>query len=107
MVNRLITIILTFVAISAMGQGSGMVLQGVVQDGFLERGLFGCKVTLMRDDSTMVECYPQVHEIGNDSIHVSTIYYIGMSGKPGNYLVRVQKDGYEDGWAKIKNERIK
>ena len=86
MVNRLITIILTFVAISAMGQGSGMILQGGVQDGFLERGLFGCKdgflerglfgckVTLMRDDSTMVECYPQVHEIGNDSIHVSTIY---------------------------------
>ena len=30
-----------------------------------------------------------------------------MSGKPGNYRVRVQKDGYEDGWAKIKNERIK
>ena len=24
-----------------------------------------------------------------------------MSGKPGNYLVRVQKDGYEDGWAKV------
>ena len=101
MKRNIITIILTFVAISAMGQGSGVVLQGGVQDGFLERGLFGCKVTLMRDDSTMVECYPQVHEIGNDSIHVSTIYYIGMSGKPGNYLVRVQKDGYEDGWAKV------
>ena len=101
MKRQIITIILTFVAISAMGQGSGVVLQGGVQDGFLERGLFGCKVTLMRDDSTMVECYPQVHEIGNDSIHVSTIYYIGMSGKPGNYLVRVQKDGYEDGWAKV------
>ena len=95
------TIIAITAAISAMGQGSGVVLQGGVQDGFLERGLFGCKVTLMRDDSTMVECYPQVHEIGNDSIHVSTIYYIGMSGKPGNYLVRVQKDGYEDGWAKV------
>ena len=33
MVNRLITIILTFVAISAMGQGSGVVLQGGAQDG--------------------------------------------------------------------------
>ena len=32
--NRLITIILTFVAISAMGQGSGVVLQGGVQDGW-------------------------------------------------------------------------
>lgn len=37
-----LTIILTFVAISAMGQGSGVVLQGGVQDGFLERALFGC-----------------------------------------------------------------
>ncbi|MBR3092577.1 MAG: outer membrane beta-barrel protein [Bacteroidaceae bacterium] len=99
--NRLFIIFFTFIPISAMGQDLGVVLQGSVQDGFLERGLFGCKVTLMRDDSTMVECYPQVHEIGNDSIHVSTIYYIGMSGKPGNYLVRVQKDGYEDGWAKV------
>ena len=53
--RHIITIILTFVAISALGQGSGGVLQGGVQDGFLERGLFGCKVTLMRDDSTMVE----------------------------------------------------
>ena len=31
--NRLITIILTFVAISAMGQGSDVRLQGGAQDG--------------------------------------------------------------------------
>ena len=55
MKRNIITIIIALVTISAMGQGSGVVLQGGVQDGFLERGLFGCKVTLMRDDSTMVE----------------------------------------------------
>lgn len=36
--KNIITIILALAAISAMGQGSGVVLQGGVQDGFLERG---------------------------------------------------------------------
>ena len=100
--NRVITsIFLTFTAMTTWAQESGIILQGYIQDGFLGRGLFDCKVSLLREDSTAVECYPQVHEVGNDSMHISTIYYIGMSGRSGNYLVRVQKDGYDDGWAKI------
>jgi hypothetical protein len=54
--NKRVIIIFTFVSISAMGQGSGILMQGYVQDDFLERGLFDCTVTLMCDDSTMMGC---------------------------------------------------
>ena len=101
MKRQIITIILTFVAISAMGQGSGVVLQGSIQDSFLERGLFDCTVTLMRADSTAVECQPKVYELGNDEMHISTVFYIDVPRQAANYIIRVQKDGYEDGWAKV------
>ena len=55
-----------------------MTLQGSIQDSFLERGLFDCTVTLMRVDSTAVECQPKVYEIGNDAMHISTVFYINV-----------------------------
>ena len=82
-------------------QNGSIKLQGHIQDAFLERGLYNCVVTLMHADSTAVECSPKVYEIGNDSMHITTIYEIDVPNQPGDYLVRVQKEGYDDGWAKV------
>lgn len=82
-------------------QNGSVKLQGHIQDTFLERGLFDCIVTLMYADSTVVECSPKVYEIGNDPMHIATIYNIDVPNQPCDYLVRVQKEGYDDGWAKV------
>lgn len=74
-------------------------LQGNVQDSFLERGLFGVSLSLFNADSTAVDCKKNVYEIGNDSAHITTLYYLSALLSPGHYLVRAQKDGYDDGWA--------
>lgn len=76
-------------------------LQGVIQDGFLKTGLFDCKVSLMRADSTVVDCEPQVLQIGSDSMHVTTLYIIETALPAGDYLIHVIKAGYDDGWASI------
>ncbi|MCR4614234.1 MAG: outer membrane beta-barrel family protein [Bacteroidaceae bacterium] len=82
-------------------ENKSVVLQGNVQDGFLERGLFGISLALLRDDSTIVESKPTIYEIGSDSMHITTMYYLGAAVDPGRYLVRAQKDGYDDGWAEV------
>ena len=82
-------------------ENKSVVLQGNVQDGFLERGLFGISLALLRADSTVVESKPTIYEIGNDSMHITTMYYLGAAVDPGRYLVRAQKDGYDDGWAEV------
>ncbi len=64
--NRIIIIALA--ALTAGAQDK-VTLQGSIQDSFLERGLFDCTVTLMRADSTAVECQPKVYELGNDEMH--------------------------------------
>ena len=100
MKRQIITIIIALVAMTA-GAQEKVTLQGSIQDSFLERGLFDCTVTLMRADSTAVECQPKVYEIGNDEMHISTVFYIDVPRQAANYIIRVQKDGYEDGWAKV------
>ena len=98
--RQIITIIIALVAMTA-GAQEKVTLQGSIQDSFLERGLFDCTVTLMRADSTAVECQPKVYELGNDEMHISTVFYIDVPRQAANYIIRVQKDGYEDGWAKV------
>ena len=100
MKRNIITIILALVAMT-VGAQEKVTLQGSIQDSFLERGLFDCTVTLMRADSTAVECQPKVYELGNDEMHISTVFYIDVPRQAANYIIRVQKDGYEDGWAKV------
>jgi len=80
---------------------TSVVLQGNVQDSFLERGLFGVSLALFSADSSMVESKATFYEIGNDSMHITTLYYLGTSAQPGHYRVRAQKDGYDDGWAEV------
>ena len=102
MKRQIITIIIALIATSAWAQETNNVtLQGSIQDSFLERGLFDCTVTLMRTDSTAVECQPKVYEIGNDEMHISTVFYIDVPRRAADYIIRVQKDGYDDGWAKV------
>ncbi|MDE6000184.1 MAG: outer membrane beta-barrel family protein, partial [Bacteroidaceae bacterium] len=88
-------------ALHADAQNATVRLQGSIQDAFLERGLSDCVVTLMRADSTSVECKPEVLQIGNDSQHFTTIYFINVPRQPGEYLIRVQKEGYGDGWMNV------
>ena len=79
MKRQIITIIIALIATSAWAQEiNNVTLQGSIQDSFLERGLFDCTVTLMRVDSTAVECQPKVYEIGNDAMHISTVFYINV-----------------------------
>ena len=102
MKRQIITIIIALIATSAWAQETNNVtLQGSIQDSFLERGLFDCTVTLMRADSTAVECQPKVYELGNDEMHISTVFYIDVPRQAADYIIRVQKDGYDDGWAKV------
>ena len=100
MKRQIITTILALVALTA-GAQEKVTLQGSIQDSFLERGLFDCTVTLMRADSTAVECQPKVYELGNDEMHISTVFYIDVPRQAANYIIRVQKDGYDDGWARV------
>ena len=100
--RNIITLILILALAVLTGQAQEKVtLQGSIQDSFLERGLFDCTVSLMRADSTAVECQPKVYELGNDEMHISTVFYIDVPRQAANYIIRVQKDGYEDGWAKV------
>lgn len=92
---------MAFVCLSYAQGTNNVTLQGSIQDSFLERGLFDCTVTLMRADSTAVECQPKVYEIGNDEMHISTVFYIDVPRRAADYIIRVQKDGYDDGWARV------
>ena len=103
MKKHILTIIIALAAVcsSWAQETNNVTLQGSIQDSFLERGLFDCIVTLMRADSTAVECQPKVYEIGNDEMHISTVFYIDVPRQAANYIIRVQKDGYDDGWVKV------
>lgn len=90
-----------FLATVSYAQKSKVTLQGGIQDGFLKRGLFDCRVALFNSDSIEVKSDIKVYEIGEDSMHVSTIYSINTPNVVGNYLIRVQKQGYADGWAQV------
>ena len=70
-----------------------MTLQGSIQDSFLERGLFDCTVTLMRADSTAVECQPKVYELGNDEMHISR-NVLGYYSMNNGRTVFIYRDGH-------------
>lgn len=97
----LLLFILLSCTLSMSAQEKTVKLQGTVQDAFLKRGLFDCKVSLMRNDSVVVPSESKVYEMGSDSMHVSTIYFIDAPNCAGEYIVRVEKEGYDDGWAKV------
>ena len=92
MLQSLVLLLLCMgVALHADAQNATVRLQGSIQDAFLERGLVDCVVTLMRADSTLVECKPEVLQIGNDSQHFTTIYFINVPRQSGEYLIRMHK----------------
>ena len=72
--NRFVLIFFAiFITAVSYAQESTVTLQGGVQDVFLKRGLFDCRVALFNSDSIEVKSDIKVYEIGADSMHVSTI----------------------------------
>ena len=96
-----LTLLAIFITAISYAQESTVTLQGGIQDVFLKRGLFDCRVALFNSDSIEVKSDIKLYEIGEDSMHVSTIYSIHTPNVAGNYLIRVQKQGYADGWAQV------
>lgn len=90
-----------FFASPAFAQYAQINLQGKILDSFLQNGITDCQVTLMRADSTIVDSEPKVYNIGNDNLHFTTIFDFFIPNQPGDYLVHVTKEGYEDGWGKV------
>ena len=86
---------------TAFAQDKTVTIQGTIQDAFLERGLMGCTVKLLRTDSTEVKAESKVYEIGNNAMQLTTIFYITAPNTPGDYLIRVTKEGYDDGWTGV------
>lgn len=85
----------------AFAQHPRINLQGQILDSYLKNGIMDCRVTLMRADSTKVDCEAKVYENGTDERHFTTLYEFSVPNRPGVYLVRVTKEGYEDGWGKV------
>lgn len=95
----LITFIFCILSLSAQDQK--VKLQGNIQDAYLKCGLFDCHVSLMRKDSVSIPCKPQIFEMGTDSMHIITTYSLDIPNAAGDYILRVTKDGYDDGWANV------
>ena len=85
----------------AFAQYSQINLQGKILDSFLKNGITDCQVTLLCADSTKVDSEPKVYNIGTDNMHFTTLFEFFIPNQPGDYLVRVTKEGYEDGWGKV------
>lgn len=99
--KKIILCILAIICASPIfAQSSQLNLQGTILDSFLKNGIKGCQVTLMRTDSTKVDSEPKIYEIGSET-SFTTIFDFIIPNQPGDYLIRVTKDGYEDGWAKV------
>lgn len=101
MIRLLLTFVLLLFAGHIDAQETSITLQGSIQDGFLKRGIDDCKITLMRADSTRVECEPKIYNIVNGTSRTTTIFFITIPFKPGDYLLHVTKKGYDDGWGKV------
>lgn len=101
MIRLLLTFVLLLFAGHIDAQETSITLQGSIQDGFLKRGIEDCKITLMRADSTRVECEPKIYNLVNGTSRTTTIFFITIPFKPGDYLLHVTKKGYDDGWGKV------
>jgi len=55
MLRKFIKFLLIITTNMIYAQNQTVIVQGGIQDSFLKKGLFGCKVTLMRTDSTEVK----------------------------------------------------
>lgn len=101
--RRIIVLILLMLQASiGWSQNQNVTIKGIVQDAFFERGLFGCQVTLTHADGTALDAQAKVYEIGMDSMHIVTWYFIDVPRKAASYKVRVRREGYEDGWAWVR-----
>ncbi|MDO4929761.1 MAG: hypothetical protein Q4E59_01360, partial [Bacteroidales bacterium] len=90
-----------FFASPAFAQYPQLNLQGRILDAYLKNGVKDCQITLMRADSTLIDSEPTVFSLGSGGMHSTTIFDFFIPNQPGDYLVRVTKEGYEEGWEKV------
>lgn len=96
-----ISYVMALFALVGFAQETQLNLQGTVLDSFLKIGVKDCRIELLRKDSTATDFKPEVFEIGVSLSKFSTLYNFYIPNEPGEYLVHVSKDGYEDGWGKV------
>lgn len=94
-------ILAIFFASPAFAQYPQLNLQGRILDAYLKNGVKDCQITLMRADSTIIDSKPTVYSVGSNDMHSTTIFDFFIPNQPGDYLVRVTKEGYEEGWEKV------
>lgn len=73
-------------------------LTGYIEDAYMKVGLRNCELTLMTMDSIVIECEPDISVYGPSEKQLTTTYTIQVKLRPGQYLLRASKAGYEDCW---------
>ena len=98
----IITILLTLFAVAGQAQNIGkdsLYVLGTVADGFTKAAVPNAFVTLMRQDSTVVdtlrvtESHSYTYGVGKGV--ATTQYYFKMSRQPADYIIKVEHPNYE------------
>lgn len=88
----------------ALGHASaqGITISGNVEDGFLKIGLPEAKVSLLREDSTVVaDSLPLTKFFNGGNVPRYVIYSAEVPAVVQNYLLRVRLSGYDDAWRSV------
>ena len=100
--KTIITILLALFAVAGQAQNIGkdsLYVLGTVADGFTKAAVPNAFVTLMRQDSTVVdtlrvtESHSYTYGVGKGV--ATTQYYFKMSRQPADYIIKVEHPNYE------------
>lgn len=100
--KTIIIILLALVAVTGQAQNIGkdsLYVLGTVADGFTKAAVPDALVTLMRQDSTVVdtlrvtESHSYTYGVGKGV--ATTQYYFKMSRQPADYIIKVEHPNYE------------
>lgn len=100
--KTIIIILLALVALTGQAQNIGkdsLYVLGTVADGFTKAAVPDAFVTLMRQDSTVVdtlrvtESHSYTYGVGKGA--ATTQYYFKMSRQPADYIIKVEHPNYE------------
>lgn len=70
-------------------------LWGHIKDSFTKVGIQGVKITLMREDSTVIDT-ARVFRTGNNALKPDYAYRFVIPARPGRYIILAQHPDYED-----------
>ncbi len=77
-------------------------ITGMVQDGFLHKGVPGLKVVLCRTDSTeIMDSIPMTSLYRGNNVLSSHIYCAEIKAQDKHYLIHTMARGYGDRWKKV------